>query len=157
MTVLYKSNRLDAGRQRPGACIRPAPAPALYRLLADSALSRAALDACGFGIVLLDAQGPVMALSYANRAVERMTGKRADLLVGLPAADALFVEPDALLLEVLARQAEATRAPASARAQLSSLRDRSGSVEVDIALNAVRDVGGALSSWVLSLHEARTC
>ena len=34
---------------------RPEAAPALFRLLSDSALSRAALGACGFPVALLDA------------------------------------------------------------------------------------------------------
>ncbi|HEU4353573.1 MAG TPA: hypothetical protein VFR66_17025 [Burkholderiales bacterium] len=32
------------------------PAPALYRLLSDSALARAALGACGLPIAMLDAR-----------------------------------------------------------------------------------------------------
>ena len=41
-----------------GKPTRPEPAPALFRLLTDSALSRAALGACAFPLAMLDAVAP---------------------------------------------------------------------------------------------------
>jgi hypothetical protein len=40
----------------PNKLQKQVPAPALYRLLSDSALARAALGVCGFPIAMLDAR-----------------------------------------------------------------------------------------------------
>ena len=71
---------------------RPEVAPALFRLLAESALSRAALDACGVPLVLVDAAAEGNAISYVNRAFEAFFGYRAAEALGRPAANLLFSE-----------------------------------------------------------------
>jgi PAS domain-containing protein len=70
---------------------RPEVAPALFRLLAESALSRAALDACGVPLVLADAAAE-NAISYVNRAFEVFFGYRAAEALGRPAANLLFTD-----------------------------------------------------------------
>ena len=57
---------------------RPVVAPALARLLADSALSRAALAACGFPVALADASAKGRPLTYVNPSFEAFFGYRAD-------------------------------------------------------------------------------
>ena len=51
---------------------RPAqPAPALAKLLSDSALSRAALAVCGFPVALADASAKGRPITYVNSAFEK--------------------------------------------------------------------------------------
>ena len=56
---------------------KPEAAPALYRLLTDSALSRAALGACGIPLAILDARIPARSVTYVNPAFETFFGVRA--------------------------------------------------------------------------------
>jgi hypothetical protein len=136
---------------------RATPAPALFQLLTDSALSRAALGACGFAIGLLDARRPGMPLTFANSALEELAGVRADQLLGRPAGSTLFAPDAAEVLDALALDVQTRGVPAHARVRLRDERmhgpDTAG--EAEVALNAVRDVRGAISCWVLSLHPAR--
>lgn len=136
---------------------RRRPAPALFQLLSDSALNRAALSACGFAIALLDAHRPGMPLTFANPALEQLCGTHADQLLGRQAGSALFAAGGTALLAELEGRVRAEHGPARARAPLHPAANGEPQVsrEVDIALNAVRDVRGAISCWVLALHETR--
>ena len=78
-------------RLRSGAT-RPDVAPALFRLLAEAALSRAALDACGLPVALADAAAARPAFSYVNHAFETCFGYRAAEVLGRPAAELLHVD-----------------------------------------------------------------
>src|SRR5687767_7988797 len=69
-------------------------APALYRLLSDSALSRAALGACGFPVPLADAGAKADPLTFANSAFEAFFGYRIDEIMGRPAITLLFPEDE---------------------------------------------------------------
>ncbi|HZN86943.1 MAG TPA: hypothetical protein VFB53_09190, partial [Burkholderiales bacterium] len=60
--------------ERQTAGRRPEIAPALFRLLAEAALSRAALDACGLPVALADAADASRPLSYVNQAFEAFFG-----------------------------------------------------------------------------------
>src|SRR5262245_27900637 len=74
---------------------RPAPAaPALAKLLSDSALSRAALAACGFPVALADATAKGRPLSYVNSAFENFFGYRPDEAIGRPTITLLFPEDE---------------------------------------------------------------
>src|SRR5262245_64597260 len=70
------------------------PAPALARLLSDSALSRAALAACGFPVALADATAKGRPLTYVNPAFEGFFGYRGDEALGRPAITLLFPEDE---------------------------------------------------------------
>ena len=70
-------------------------APALARLLSDSALSRAALAACGFPVALADATVKGRSLTYVNPAFESFFGYRAGEVLGRPAIPLLFPEDEA--------------------------------------------------------------
>jgi len=74
---------------------RPEIAPALFRLLAEAALSRAALDGCGLPVAMADAALPAQPLSYINQAFESFFGYRAAEALGRPSAALLFAEPAA--------------------------------------------------------------
>ncbi|MFZ2154879.1 MAG: PAS domain S-box protein, partial [Bradyrhizobium sp.] len=68
--------------------------PALARLLADSALSRAALAACGFPVALSDAAAKGLPLTYVNPAFESFFGYRAEEVIGRPVITLLFPEDE---------------------------------------------------------------
>lgn len=123
------------------AVTRPEVAPALFRLLAEAALSRAALDACGMPIALVDAVAPSRPLSYVNQAFEACFGLRAAEALGRPAAELLFADPAAAAR--LFREAT-TRGPAHAR------RKDGSTLAVDVAVGAVRGSDGRVTHWVLA-------
>ena len=65
---------------------RTEPAPALFRLLSDSALSRAALGACGIPLAILDAAAPARSVTYVNPAFEGFFGFHPGEALGRPLA-----------------------------------------------------------------------
>src|SRR5258706_13954284 len=69
---------------------RAPQAPALARLLGDSALSRTALAACGFPVALADATAKGRPLTYVNPAFETYFGYRMDDPQGRPVIMLLF-------------------------------------------------------------------
>jgi PAS domain-containing protein len=136
------AQRLTAVPQRPHATPgRPEAAPALFRLLAESALSRAALGACRMPIALADAAAPSCPLCYVNEAFESFFGLRAAEALGRPAAELLCAAP--LGAEPLFRD--------SAPPVRICARRRDGSTaEAEAAVGAVRGTDGRVTHWVLS-------
>jgi PAS domain S-box-containing protein len=131
----------DFSRPAPG---RPEVAPALFRLLAESALSRAALDACGTPLLMVDAAAQAPPISYVNRAFETFFGYRAAEALGRPAAGLLFPEPGAA--EPLYRGAEA-------QALLRAQRKDGSQAHVEVSIGAVRGVDGRVTHWVLAFSD----
>ena len=123
---------------------RPEAAPALFRLLAEASLSRAALDACGMPVVLVDAAGASRPVSYVNHAFESCFGMRAAEALGRPAAELLFA--DAAAAAALFREAGA-RGPVLAR------RKDGSAFAADAAVGTVRGSDGRVTHWVLSFAE----
>ena len=122
---------------------RPEVAPALFRLLAESALSRAALDACGVPLVMVDAAAE-NAISYVNRAFEVFFGFRAAEALGRPAAGLLFAGADAA--ERLFREPES-------QILLRAQRKDGSAAHVEVAVGAVRGVDGRVTHWVLAFSD----
>ena len=81
---------------------KPDAAPALYRLLSDSALSRAALGACGFPLAMLDARSGSRPVTYVNAAFEGFFGYSAGEALGRPLAALLFRGDEPLVHRLLA-------------------------------------------------------
>ena len=131
----------DHSRQGAG---RPEVAPALFRLLAESALSRAALDACGMPLVMADAAAEAPAISYVNRAFESFFGFRAAEALGRPAAGLLFA--DAGAAERLFREPEA-------QLLLRAQRKDGSLAHVEVTVGAVRGVDGRVTHWVLAFSD----
>ena len=129
-----------AERLRLGAT-RPEVAPALFRLLAEAALSRAALDVCGTPVALADAASPSRPLTYVNQAFEAFFGYRAAEALGRPAAALLF--GNAALAEGLFREE-------AGRSRLSAQRKEGDPVPVDVAVSGVRGSDGRVTHWVLA-------
>ena len=123
---------------------RPAAAPALARLLADSALSRAALAACGFPVALADATAKGRPMTFVNPAFEAFFGYRADEIVGRPVITLLFPE---------AEGAANMFDEAPARVQMRARRKNGGSAEVELTIGMVHSVDGRLTHWVLAFAD----
>lgn len=130
-------------RTRPGA-LRPEVAPALFRLLAEAALSRAALDACGLPVALADAALRAQPLSYVNQAFESYFGYRAAEALGRPCAAFLFSEP--------AAAQQLFREPA-VQASMRARRKDGSHAQVEVSVSAVRTADGRVTHWVLAFSD----
>jgi len=129
-------------RLRQGAT-RPEVAPALFRLLAEAALSRAALDACGLPVALADAAGS-RPLSYVNQAFEAFFGYRAAEALGRPAQALLAVDP--ACAERLFREPAPT--------EVLRARRKDGSLaHVEVSVGALRGSDGRVTHWVLAFAD----
>jgi len=134
MTVSYK---LPNGKI-------PPPAPALARLLSDSALSRAALAACGFPVALSDATAKGRPLTYVNPAFESFFGYRADEVLGRPAITLLFPEDES---------AASMFDEAPVRLQMRARRKDGITAEVELSIGMVHGIDGHLTHWVLAFAD----
>ena len=123
---------------------RPEAAPALFRLLSDSALSRAALGACGFPVALLDAGAKGRPFTYINPAFESFFGYRQQDAVGRPAITLLFPHD-----EHAARLFE----QAPARFELRARRQDGSAALVELTIGMVNGADGGISHWVLAFAD----
>ena len=112
-------------------------------MLAESALSRAALDACGVPLVLVDVAAE-NAISYVNRAFEAFFGYRAAEALGRPAARLLFADADAA--------GRLFRTPET-QMLLRAQRKDGSPADVEVAAGAVRGVDGRVTHWVLAFSD----
>lgn len=132
MTVLNKASR-------------PVPAPALFRLLSDSALSRAALGACTCPLALLDATKGARTITYVNRAFEGFFGYRESETLGGSLPKMLFRGDESLVARLLAEPLRRWEVIAWGRDETPR--------HVEVALGAVRGVDGALTHWIISFTD----
>ena len=122
----------------------------LERLLADSALARAALRTCGFPLAIVDASAPGRPVFYANPAFEKFFGLRAGEAAGRPLASLIFRGDEATLYRLLAQT------PANRELPVWSKDGRVSKME--LTLGAIRDPEGRLTHWVAGfadLHRAQ--
>jgi len=129
----------------PGKPIRPQTAPALFRLLSDSSLSRAALGACGVPLALVNAAGPARAITYVNPAFTAYFGFGESEVPGRPLA-ALLLRGDETLVNRLF-------ADTAAPWQITAWSKDGAARHVELALGAVRSADGQLSHWVLAFSD----
>jgi len=127
-----------------GRSSRQNAAPALFRLLADSAVSRAALGACGYPVALVDARVTGHTVSYVNPAFEAFFGYRSDEVLGKPAITLLFAQDQG---------ASRMFAEAPARVEMSARRKDASTAQVELTIGMVHDTDGALSHWVLAFAD----
>ncbi len=132
MTVVNKVQRTQA-------------APALFRLLSESALSRAALDACGFPVAVLDARLPSCPLTYVNAAFVSYFGWTEADAVSRPPAKLLLRGDEAALQRLLAEPGKRWRLDTSGKDGETR--------HVELVLGALRGVEGNLTHWVLSFSD----
>ena len=123
---------------------KPTAAPALAQLLSDSALSRAALAACGFAVALANATVKGRPLTYVNPAFETFFGYRADEVLGRPAITLLFPEDEG---------AASMFNEAPARVQMRARRKDGSRADVELSIGMVHGVDGRLSHWVLTFAD----
>lgn len=117
----------------------------LEKLLADSALARAALRTCGFPLAIIDAAVPGRPVTYANPAFEEFFGLKAGEATGLPLAALIFRGDEAKLYRLLAQ------GPAYRELETWS---KDGSVRpVEMTLGAVRNPEGRLTHWVVGFAD----
>lgn len=129
----------------PNKASRPEAAPALFRLLSDSALSRAALGACGFPLAILDASLPSRPVTYINPAFEGFFGYGAGEALGRPLAALVFRGDDALAQRLLAETAS--------RWQVRAWGKDGQARHVELALGAVRSTDGRVTHWVVAFSD----
>lgn len=132
MTVVNKVQRVQA-------------APALFRLLSESSLSRAALEACGFPLALLDANAPARPITYVNAAFVSY--------FGWTEADALGRSPAKLLLRGDEAALQRLLADPGTRWRLATCGKDGEARHVELALGSVRSVDAKLTHWVLSFSD----
>ena len=120
-------------------------APALYRLLSDGAVSRAALGACAFPLAILDATKSERPVIYVNPAFERYFGYEAAEARGSSLAELVFRGDEALWHRLLAQPSSQW----SLRAWTSDLDMR----YVELSLGALRGEDGRISHWVAAFHD----
>lgn len=129
----------------PNKVARPEAAPALFRLLSDSALSRAALGACGFPLAILDASLPSRPVTYVNPAFEGFFGYGAGEALGHPLAALVFRGDEALAHRLLAETAS--------RWQVRAWGKDGTACHVELALGAVRGAEGRITHWVVAFSD----
>jgi PAS domain S-box-containing protein len=133
---MTRSDRSSNGRDE--------AAPALARLLAESALSRAALAACGFPVALADATAKGKPIVYVNPAFEGFFGYRSDEAVGRPTITLLFPEDEA---------AASMFEEAPARLLMRARRKDGATVHVELTIGMVHGADGRLTHWVLAFAD----
>jgi PAS domain S-box-containing protein len=125
--------------------IRPQVAPALFQLLSDSALSRAALNACGVPLVLLDAAAAKHPVSYVNAAFVSYFGFEEREALGKSLAALVLRGEEALLQRVLADSPSAW--------PLAAWRKDGTALHVQLTLGGLRAADGRLTHWVLTFSD----
>ena len=128
----------------PSRPARPDTAPALFRLLADSALSRAALGCCGVPVVILDAAGKSRPVTFANAAFESFFGYGGHEIAGKPIAALLFRGDEALVQKLV---------DSPRRWELTAWNKDGTERAVEVTLAAVRAVDGKLTHWVMAFSD----
>ena len=118
-------------------------APALFQLLADSSLSRAALNACGVPLALLEAGKRTV--TYVNAAFAAYFGFSQAEAVGKSVAALLLRGDEALAQRVLADCPSAW--------PLTAWRKDGAALQLQLALGGVRGTDGRLTHWVLTFSD----
>jgi PAS domain S-box-containing protein len=118
-------------------------APALFQLLADSSLSRAALNACGVPLALLEVGKRTV--TYVNAAFAAYFGFSEAEAFGKSIAALLLRGDDALAQRVLADCPSAW--------PLTAWRKDGAALQLQLALGGVRGTDGRLTHWVLTFSD----
>ena len=128
---------LPPGRQK--------AAPALFQLLSDSSLSRAALNACGVPIALLEADGANHGVSFVNSAFAAYFGFAESEALGRSLAKLLLRGDENLLRRMIA--------DSPARWPVTVWHKSGAAQPVELAFGVVRDADGRHTHWVLTFAD----
>jgi PAS domain S-box-containing protein len=124
----------------PNELEKQVPAPALYRLLSDSALG-----ACSFPIAMLDARAAARPVTYVNAAFEKFFGYAADDVLERPLAALLFRGDEPLVHRMLAEP--------DSRWKLRAWGKDDALRYVEVSLGAVRSGEDELTHWVVAFAD----
>jgi len=120
-------------------------APALFRLLSDSAMSRAALASCGAAVAIVDAQDSNWPIAYLNPAFEHLFGHRDRDVCGQPLVS-LILSREPGMQDLLL---EAVQLPH----EICAIHKNGTRRDVEIVLGPVYDSGGRLTHWVMTFTD----
>jgi PAS domain S-box-containing protein len=129
----------------PSKPLRPHAAPALFQLLSDSSLSRAALNACGVPLALLEADPTHCSVSYVNSAFAAYFGFAESEVLGRSLAVLVLRGDEPLLQRLLA--------DAPSRRPLTAWHKDGASLAVEVAFAPVHNADGRLTHWVLTFSD----
>jgi PAS domain S-box-containing protein len=118
---------------------------ALGRLLSESSMARAALNACGVPLAILDAGEPARPVTYVNPAFEAFFGWRASDALGRGLGALAFRGDEALVHRVLAESTP--RRSLKAWAKDGALR------HVEVTLGAARSSEGRVTHWIVAFAD----
>lgn len=119
-------------------------APALFRLLSECALTRAALGTCGLPVAILESAVKSRPLIYCNTAFENLFGYAEHEAAGKSLA-ALVLRGDEALLQRLLESPRRWELTAWAKDGLER--------PVGITVSPVRSVEGAVTHWVIGFSD----
>ena len=152
-------HKRTAGRviaRGPGPASQEA-APALFRLLSDSALYRAAMAASRVPLAVLDAARTGLPYVFVNPAFERLSGYAARDAIGRPASLNLALRGREASLETLLALTSAEPSATPGLWIACCVRRRDGTERaVLVAFDPVRDNQGGISHWIVALNDAST-
>ena len=114
--------------------------PALARLLSESALYRAALEACGFPVAILDASHPARPVGYVNPAFEEFFGYAEREALGRSLAELVLGGDEPLAHRLLAGS--------RSHWQINVWRRDGAAQRAEATIGAVRSADGRLTHWV---------
>jgi PAS domain S-box-containing protein len=127
--------------------LRPeAQTPALARLLSESALFRAALGACGFPVIILDAADPARPACYINNAFEETFGYGEQEALGRPLAQLVLRGDEPLAHRLLAGS--------RAHWQINAWTRDGTPRRMEVTVGAVRDPREQITHWVVAFAPA---
>lgn len=132
-------------RQEAAPAPRQDAAPALYRLLSESAAARAALGACALPLAILDAAAPARPVIYVNPAFEEFFGLAPREALGRALGTLVLRGDDALVHRLLAE-------PAARRTLRAWGKDGKPRM-VELHSGAVRNVDGRTTHWVVAFTD----
>ena len=131
-----------------------AAAPALFRLLSDSALYRAAMAASRVPLALLDAQLAAMPFVFVNPAFERLSGYAERDALGRPVSLALVpCSDEGSIAALLGPAGEPAAAAAGLRIACRVRRRDATERAVLAAFDPVRDDRGRISHWIVAIDD----
>jgi PAS domain S-box-containing protein len=118
---------------------------ALSRLLSESAMARAALNACGVPLAILDAGQPARPVAYVNPAFEAFFGWRASEALGRGLGALAFRGDEALVHRMFAESTQ--RRALKAWSRDGALRP------VELTLGPVRSPEGRVTHWIAAFAD----
>ena len=121
--------------------------PALSRLLSESALYRAALEACGFPVAILDAADPSRPVRYVNPAFEEFFGLREREAIGRSLAELVLRGDEPLAHRLLAGS--------RSHWQINVFARDGTPVRAEATIGAVRGADERITHWVAAFAEVR--